>query len=100
VDVDIKGFFDNIPHDLIMESIYARISDGNILKLIKKFLNSGVMEEGIFTPKIKGTPQGGVISPVLLNVALHGMEQAAGVRYRTSQECRANRSTSFVGQSA
>ncbi len=74
VDVDIKGFFDNIPHDLIMESISARISDGNILKLINKFLKSGVMEEDELKPTHKGTPQGGVISPLLSNIALNHLD--------------------------
>ncbi|MBA3814815.1 MAG: group II intron reverse transcriptase/maturase [Alphaproteobacteria bacterium] len=74
VDVDIKGFFDNIPHYLIMESISARISDGNILKLINKFLKSGVMEEGELKPTLKGTPQGGVISPLLSNIALNHLD--------------------------
>lgn len=74
VDVDIKGFFDNIPHNLIMESISARISDGNILKLINKFLNSGVMEEGIITPTTRGTPQGGVISPLCSNIVLDHLD--------------------------
>lgn len=74
VDVDIKGFFDNIPHDLIMDSIAARIADGNILDLIKKFLTSGVMEEGELTPTTKGTPQGGVISPLLANIALNHLD--------------------------
>lgn len=74
VDVDIKGFFDNIPHDLIMESISARISDGNILRLINKFLKSGVMEEGELKPTLRGTPQGGVISPLLSNIALNHLD--------------------------
>jgi RNA-directed DNA polymerase len=74
VDVDIKGFFDNIPHNLIMESISARISDGNILRIIKKFLNSGVMEEGKLTPTVRGTPQGGVVSPLLSNIALNHLD--------------------------
>lgn len=74
VDVDIKGFFDNIPHNLIMESILARISDGNILRLINKFLNSGVMEEGKVTPTVKGTCQGGVISPLLSNIVLNHLD--------------------------
>ena len=74
VDVDIKGFFDNIPHDLIMESVAARIADGNILKLIEKQLNSGVMEEGILTQTVRGTPQGGVISPLLSNIALNHLD--------------------------
>lgn len=74
VDVDIKGFFDNIPHDLIMNSVAARIADGNILNLIEKLLNSGVMEEGKIKPTTKGTPQGGVISPLLANIALDHLD--------------------------
>lgn len=74
VDVDIKGFFDNITHNLIMESVAAKISDGNILNLIEKFLTSGVMEEGKFIPTTKGTPQGGVISPILANIALNHLD--------------------------
>jgi RNA-directed DNA polymerase len=74
VDVDIKGFFDNIPHSLIMETISSRISDGNILRLINKFLTSGVMEEGVITATTKGTPQGGVISPLLSNIVLDHLD--------------------------
>lgn len=74
VDVDIKGFFDNLSHNLIMESISARISDGNILKLIKKFLNSGVMENGVISPTHRGTPQGGVISPIISNLVLDHLD--------------------------
>ncbi len=75
VDIDVEKFFDNIPHDLIMESIAARISDGNILSLIKRFLKSGVMEEGELKPTTKGTPQGGVISPLLSNIALDHLDK-------------------------
>jgi RNA-directed DNA polymerase len=74
VDVDIKGFFDNIPHKLIMESIAAKIADGNILNTIEKLLNSGVMEEGELKPTHKGTPQGGVISPLLSNAVLDHLD--------------------------
>lgn len=74
VDVDIKGFFDNIPHNLIMESIAARIADGNILNLIEKLLKSGVMEDGKLLPTTKGTPQGGVISPLLANITLDHLD--------------------------
>ncbi len=75
VDIDIKGFFDNIPHDLIMESIAAKIADGNILNTIEKVLNSGVIEEdGEFKPTLRGTPQGGVISPLLANAALDHLD--------------------------
>lgn len=74
VDVDIKGFFDNIPHELIMESIAAKIADGNILDTIERLLNSGVMEEGVLRPTLKGTPQGGVISPLLANAILDHLD--------------------------
>lgn len=80
VDADIKGFFDNIPHKLIMTEVASEIADGNILGLIEKFLKSGVMEEGQLKPTTKGTPQGGVISPLLANIVLnpfdHELEQA------------------------
>lgn len=71
VDADIKGFFDNIPHQLIMTEVAAEIADGNILDLIERFLKSGVMEEGELRPTTKGTPQGGVISPLLANIVLN-----------------------------
>ncbi len=74
VDVDIKGFFDNIPHELIMASLAAKIADGNILDTIERLLNSGVMEEGELKPTTKGTPQGGVISPLLANAALDHLD--------------------------
>jgi RNA-directed DNA polymerase len=84
VDVDVKGFFDNIPHKLIMESVAAKIADGNILNLIEKFLNSGVMEEGEIRPTTKGTCQGGVISPLLANIALDHLDwflESKGLRF-------------------
>jgi RNA-directed DNA polymerase len=74
VDIDIKGFFDNIPHKLIMESLAAKIADGNILNIIEKLLNSGVLEEGEIRPTTKGTPQGGVISPLLANITLDHLD--------------------------
>jgi RNA-directed DNA polymerase len=55
LDADVKGFFDNIPHKLIMDLAAREISDGNILQLIRKFLQAGVMDEGKFLPTRKGT---------------------------------------------
>ncbi len=75
VDADIKGFFDNIPLRVIVESAEAKIADGNILSLIEKFLTSGVMEEGEFRPTTKGTPQGGVISCLLSNMVLESSDK-------------------------
>ena len=74
VDIDIKGFFDNIPHDVIMTMIRAEIADGNILDILEKFLRSGVMEDGKRKPTIKGTPQGGVVSPLLANIVLNYLD--------------------------
>ena len=74
VDADIKGFFDNIPHKLIMAEVAAEIADGNILQLIERFLTSRVMEEGQLRPTTKGTPQGGVISPLLANIVLNRLD--------------------------
>lgn len=74
VDADIKGFFDNIPHELIMARVSTEIADGNILQLIERFLKSGIMEEGQLRPTHKGTPQGGVISPLLANIVLNRLD--------------------------
>ncbi len=74
LDADIKAFFDNISHKLIMDLVAAQIADGNILRLISKFLRSGVMEDGVLKPTTKGTPQGGVISPLLANIVLNYLD--------------------------
>jgi RNA-directed DNA polymerase len=74
LDADIKGFFDNLPHDVIMTALRSEVADGNILDLIEKFLKAGVMEESVFQPTRLGTPQGGVISPLLANIALNSLD--------------------------
>jgi RNA-directed DNA polymerase len=74
LDADIKGFFDNIPHKVIMNAVASEVADGNILRLIEKFLKSGVMENGVFNPTSVGTPQGGVISPLLANIVLNHLD--------------------------
>ncbi|MCP4610651.1 MAG: transcription elongation factor GreAB [Planctomycetes bacterium] len=71
VDADVSGFFDNISHDLLREFLKRKINDGGILRLIGKWLNAGVVEEGFLTHPDTGTPQGGVISPLLANIFLH-----------------------------
>jgi RNA-directed DNA polymerase len=80
LDADLAGAFDWIDHDHLLRSLGSFPARG----MIRAWLKAGVINSGEFTPTEEGTPQGGVISPVLLNVALHGMEQAAGVRYRNS----------------
>jgi len=71
VDADVSGCFDNLDHGLLRAFIKQRVNDGGILRLIGKWLNAGVLEEGILTYPGKGTPQGGVISPMLANIFLH-----------------------------
>jgi RNA-directed DNA polymerase len=71
VEVDIKGFFDNVDHEWMMKFIQERIDDPNFLRLIKRFLKAGIMEEGKYFDTDKGAPQGGLISPVLSNIYLH-----------------------------
>lgn len=71
VDADIKGFFDNVDHKWMMEFLKHRITDPNILRIIGRFLKGGYMEEGKKYLTDSGTPQGGVVSPILANVYLH-----------------------------
>lgn len=71
VDADVKGYFDNIDHGRLLEIIRRRVNDGGIIRLIGKWLNAGVIEGETLTYPEKGTPQGGVISPILANIFLH-----------------------------
>lgn len=71
VEGDIKSCFDAIPHRVILETLRKRIRDERFLALVAKFLKSGVMEEGQFRNTYSGTPQGGIVSPLLANVVLH-----------------------------
>lgn len=74
LDADIKGFFDNLPHKVMMEAVSAEIADGNILGIIERFLKAGVMEDGKLEPTTVGTPQGGVVSPLLANIVLNHLD--------------------------
>jgi group II intron reverse transcriptase/maturase len=71
VDMDIEKFFDTIDHKQLMECLRQRIEDPNFLRIIGRFLIAGVMEEGKYVETDKGTPQGGVLSPMLANIYLH-----------------------------
>lgn len=71
VDADVAGFFDNLDHTLMLSIIKQRVNDGALLRLIGKWLNAGVMEGTTLSQTERGTPQGGVISPLLSNIFLH-----------------------------
>jgi group II intron reverse transcriptase/maturase len=71
LDMDLKGFFDNIEKEHLMEMVGRRIADTRVLRLIRKWLNAGVIENGEWSETEKGTPQGSVVSPLLANIYLH-----------------------------
>ena len=71
VEADIKGFFDHLDHAWLMRMLEERIGDPWILRLIRKWLTAGILEEGHETTPTEGTPQGGPLSPLLANVYLH-----------------------------
>ena len=71
LDCDIKGFFDNVNHEWLMKFLRNDIADPNYLRYIARMLKSGVMIEGKYEDTSVGTPQGGLISPILANVYLH-----------------------------
>jgi len=71
VEADIKGFFDNVQHDWLMKFLGHRIADKRVLRYVKRFLIAGVVEDGTVRSTERGTPQGGVISPLLANIYLH-----------------------------
>jgi group II intron reverse transcriptase/maturase len=76
VDADIRGYFDNIPQQPLLDLVRRRISDPRVNKLIKGWLQAGVMDEGVYQPSEGiGTPQGGVSSPLLANIYLHAFDK-------------------------
>jgi RNA-directed DNA polymerase len=87
IDADIKGFFDNVDHKWLVKFLELRIGDESLIRYIVRFLKSGIMEEGKMFKSEKGTPQGGIISPVLANVYLHYVLDIWMDR-KISRECR------------
>src|SRR5260221_13003402 len=75
VDLDLERFFDRVNHDILMSRVAARIPDKRVLKLIRAFLNAGVLEDALVRPVYEGTPQGGPLSPFLSNIVLDDLDK-------------------------
>src|SRR6516165_7491387 len=75
VDIDLEKFFDRVNHDKLMGQVAKRVEDKRLLKLIRAFLNAGVMENGLVSPSVVGTPQGGPLSPLLSNLVLDELDR-------------------------
>ena len=91
VDVDLKDFFDRVNHDVLMARLARRIEDKRILRLIRLYLQAGLLQGGLASPRIEGTPQGGPLSPLLSNVLLDELDgelQRRGHRFvRYADDC-------------
>jgi RNA-directed DNA polymerase len=75
VDMDLEKFFDRVNHDILMSRLARRIEDQRILRLIRRYLQAGMMEGGLVSPRVEGTPQGGPLSPLLSNILLDELDQ-------------------------
>jgi len=75
VDFDLEKFFDRVNHDKLMGAVAKRVEDRRLLKLIRAFLNAGVMEDGLVSQSVEGTPQGGPLSPLLSNLVLDELDR-------------------------
>jgi RNA-directed DNA polymerase len=91
VDLDLEKFFDRVNHDMLMGRVAKRVSDKRLLRLIRAFLNAGVMENGLVGPTEEGTPQGGPLSPLLSNLMLDDLDRELtrrGLRFvRYADDC-------------
>ncbi len=91
VDMDLEKFFDRVNHDVLMSRVARRVKDKRLLKLIRAFLNAGVMVDGLFSGTREGTPQGGPLSPLLSNLLLDELDrelESRGLRFaRYADDC-------------
>ena len=86
VDIDLEKFFDRVNHDILMDRVERKVKDGRITKLIRRYLEAGVMEDGLTIASTEGTPQGGPLSPLLSNILLDDLDKE--LERRGSSFCR------------
>nr|BAD18275.1 reverse transcriptase-maturase-endonuclease of group II intron Bh.Int [Shouchella clausii] len=91
VDIDLEKFFDKVNHDRLMRKLSSRIQDPRVLQLIRRYLQTGVMERGLVSPNTEGTPQGGPLSPLLSNIVLDELDnelEKRGLKFvRYADDC-------------
>ena len=91
IELDLEKFFDRVNHDKLMGLLVKKITDKRTLKLIRSYLNSGIMEDGVVSPRTEGTPQGSPLSPLLSNIVLNELDkelQTRGHRFvRYADDC-------------
>ena len=86
VDMDLEKFFDRVNHDMLMAKLAKKVGDGRVLKLIRRYLEAGMMAEGVVSPRAQGTPQGGPLSPLLSNILLTELDRE--LEHRGHAFCR------------
>lgn len=102
VDVDLAKFFDRVNHDILMDRLRKRIEDAGVIRLVRAYLNAGIMDGGVVVERHLGTPQGGPLSPLLANVLLDEVDKALEVRgysfARYADDCNVYVSSMKAGQ--
>ena len=84
VDIDLEKFFDRVNHDILMSRIARKVEDGRVLRLIRRYLEAGIMTDGVVTVRSEGTPQGSPLSPLLSNIMLDEVDKELERRKRKS----------------
>ncbi len=73
--MDLEKFFDRVNHDILMSRVARKVEDARVLRLIRRYLQAGMMDGGVETPRTRGTPQGGPLSPLLSNIMLDDLDK-------------------------
>lgn len=102
VDLDLEKFFDRVNHDLLMERVARKVTDKRVLRLIRRYLEAGMMADGVVSPRTEGTPQGGPLSPLLSNILLTDLDRELERRghafCRYADDCNIYVRTEVAGQ--